>query len=116
MIHLDELNALAHMSEEGVEDFIAASPYAEVFVGELNSQVLRIESFLLLHLHRLKARDEHSLATFVEFLHSWEFQYRDIFTIMEAKVSSSEQLDLDALVLRTVLRHEKKERSAVDGH
>ena len=116
MIHLDELNALAHMSEEGVEDFIAASPYAEVFVGELNSQVLRIESFLLLHLHRLKARDEHSLAPFVEFLHSWEFQYRDIFTIMEAKVSSSEQLDLDALVLRTVLRHEKKERSAVDGH
>ena len=116
MIHLDELNALAHMSEEEVEGFIAASPYAEVFVGELNSQVLRIESFLLQHLHRLKARDEHSLATFVEFLHSWEFQYRDIFTIMEAKDNSSESLDLDALVLRTVLRHEQKERSVADGH
>lgn len=97
---VNELFELSRMSLEELTAFVEKSPYAEVFRGDAAKENLRLEKKLLTAIRRLKAEHPVGIITFIMFLHEWEYQFRDLVTIMEGK---DYHLDVQDLLLRKLV-------------
>lgn len=84
-IGLKQQRILSYMSLTELDEWIARSPYREVFDGSPIGQDRRIERFLYRTLRALEQTYPISLAPVIAYLHEVEYQMRDLDMIVEAR-------------------------------
>ena len=84
-IGLKQQRALSYMSLSELDNWIAHSPYKEVFDGNPIGQEARIERYLYRTLRSLEQAHPMSLAPLISYLHEVEYQMRDLDMIVEAR-------------------------------
>lgn len=84
-IGLKQQRALSYMSLSELDNWIAHSPYKEVFDGNPIGQETRIERYLYRTLRSLEQAHPMSLAPLISYLHEVEYQMRDLDMIVEAR-------------------------------
>lgn len=84
-IGIKQQRQLSYLTLAQLDDWIAHSPYKDVFDGNPIGQDVRIERYLYRTLRKLEQAHPISLAPILTYLHEIEYQMRDLDMVVEAR-------------------------------